>query len=263
MRLPAVALLLLAAAQFAPAQDKEKLETLKRLPEPTSYAKPVPGGRFVLVQLGKPEVEAQIGRPADQKRFAELRAKYPRPGLWTAAEPPELVWPLPEGEYAPYDHTFPTADGDYLVRVEGDFWRTEAYPGGPRPSAAEQAAQLDAPAVSFFERGKLLKQYRVRDLVTSADNLQHTPQHMLWYASATLHPESGKFILFTQESVKVTFDYRTGEELERVQSGLGNPLMQTLLGVFGTMTVVILAAWGAFVYFRRVPDSVRLAGKGP
>lgn len=247
-------LILLAAASSAPAVNP--------LPEPTSYTKPVPGGKFLLVQLGNKAAEDQFSGPAESRRFADLRAKFPRPGLYTATPTPELVWPLPDAEFAPIDHMFPAPDGVHLVRIDGDFWKTEAYTGGrvgPPPEA--RAVQIDGPAVSFFADGKLLKRHTVRELVTAPEELAVTPRHLLWYASGKLNPETLKFTLFTQESTRHTFDARSGELLRTDGVGLLNPLAQQILIACAGLTAVIFAGWLVFVYRRRVPDSVRLAGK--
>ncbi len=231
-----------------------------KFPKPMSYAKPV-GTGFVLVQLGDPGEEAKHGT-ADQKRlFAELRAKYAAPGMYRAGDAAELVWPLPVGEYAPYDLTFATADGKNLVRVDGEFWQTESFPGGVRPTEAVQQKQMAGSALSFFAEGKLTRRYVLADFVASAEVLNHTPEHLIWYASAVFNEDAGRFLLFTQEQTRFTFDARTGELLARDGVGLGNPVLQKILLACGVLTALILLGWGLFVWKRRVPDSVRLARK--
>ena len=231
-----------------------------KFPKPMSYAKPV-GTGFVLVQLGDPAEEAKHGT-ADQKRlFAELRAKYAAPGMYRAGDSAELVWPLPVGEYAPYDLTFATADGKNLIRVDGEFWQTESFPGGTRPTEAVQQKQMAGSALSFFADGKLTKRYVLSDFVASAEVLNHTPEHLIWYASAVFNEDAGRFVAFTQEQTRFTFDARTGELLARDGVGLGNPVLQKILLACGVLTALILLGWGLFVWKRRVPDSVRLARK--
>lgn len=244
MRRAAVLLLLLTAAS-APA-------AVVPVPEPTSYAKPVPGGQFLLVQLGNKAAEDKFGGTAEKQRFAELRAKFPKPGLYTTADPPILVWPLPETEFAHYDHVFPAPDGVHFVRVDGDFWQSEAYTGGKlRPSPEAAAAQIDGPAVSFFKNGELVRRHTVRDLVERPDELTATPLHLLWYASGRLQVDTMRFNLFTQESVRHTFDATTGEKIATTKVGLANPLTQNILIVIGAMTAAILLGWVVFVARRR------------
>ena len=245
-----VTLALLLSAGTASAAGK--------FPKPMSYARPV-GTAFVFVQIGDPAEEAKHGTAEQQRKFAELRAKYPAPGVYRAGDAAELVWATPAGEYVPYDLGFVTADGKNLVRVEGDFWQTESFVGGVRPTAAKQQALLDAPALSFFAEGKLTKRYLLSEFIDDTEVLKHTPEHLIWYASAVLNDDAGKFVLFTQSPARFTFDARSGELIERGGVGLANPILKTILVVCGVFTALILLAWGLFVWKRRVPDSVRLA----
>ncbi len=224
------------------------------VPEPTSYAKPVPGGKFLLVQLGNKAAEDKFGGAVEKRRFAELRAKFPTPGLYTTADPPILVWPLPEAEFVHYDHVFPAPDGVHFVRVDGSFWQSEAYTGGRlRPSAEAAAAQVNGPAVSFFKNGELTRRYAVRELIEKPDELTATPLHLLWYASGRLQVDTMRFNLFTQESVRHTFDAETGEKLTTSKVGLENPLTQNILIAIGAMTAVIMLGWVVFVARRQRP----------
>ncbi len=230
-----------------------------KFPQPLSYARPV-GGDLVFVQLGDAAEEAKYATASQMDEFAKLRAKYPASGLYAAGDPPTLTWATPPGSYTPYDLGFVTPDGRHLVAVEGDFWQTESFPGGTRPSAEVQAKLLAAPALSFFTDGKLTKQYTLAELVPDAEVLKHTPKHLIWYASAVLL-DSGRFTLFTQDQERFTFDAATGELLSQERVGLANPILRTILLVCGVCTALILAAWLLFVWKRRVPDSVRLAAK--
>ncbi len=221
------------------------------IPEPTSFALPVPGGKFVFVQLGDPATEAKAPKP-ERQAFLDLRAKYPANGLYTAGDDAKLVWGLPDATYCAYDHCFAAPDGVHLVRIDGDFWKTESYTGGRlRPSAADEAAQLDGPGVSFFANGKLLKSHRVRDLIRDPDALPATPAHLLWYASGRLQVDTMRFNLFTQESIRHTFDATTGELVATQAVGLDNPLLPKILLVIGAMTAVIFAGWLAFLWTRQ------------
>ena len=236
------------------------------IPEATSYAKPVAGGRYVLVQLGDAGAEQKYGKDAEKKAFRELREKYPTPGLYTS-DTAQLVYPLPANEFAAYDHTFVSPDGVYLVRIDGDFWKTEQYTGGRmRPSPEQELAQIDGPAVSFWRDGTKLKQYSVRDLIKNPEALPATPDHILWYASGVMTTDAPRFSLNTQESIRHTFDYTTGTLLASTPVGMANPLVTLILIVMGVMTALILAVWVLYVYRTRrgpgspLPDAVERRG---
>ena len=228
--------------------------------EPTSYTKSVNNkGVFVFAQFGNLRVEYENGTEKQKQAFVELRKLFPKPGLYKNADTMELVWETKPEEFVPRDHAMISNDGVYMVRIEGEFWRTESFPGGIRPTESTQQKQLDGPAISFFKNGQLTKRYLLRELVENPHDLHHTPEHLLWYASGSLNEASGRFVMYTQESVKYAFDYKTGEILEKSPVGLANPLMRQILYVCGAMSVAIAGAWAVFVYRRRVPDSVREA----
>ncbi len=212
--------------------------------EPVSYVKPVgDAGTRVLVVFGDAEAEAKLTDKATKQYAAEVRAKYPEPGLYSTDTPPRLIYPL--GGYSPDDQVFFTADGSSIIRVEGDWWKTKAYPAGKRLEAEIEKAQLQAVAVSCFQNGELTRSYRLDELISDPSKLPHSPKHILWPAGAVLNKQTGQFHLFTQDSVKLTFDIRTGELLSKSPTGIGNPITQVLLTV--TVLATVLLA-GVIVY---------------
>ena len=197
------------------------------LPEPLSYAKPCPGNQFVIVVFGSLESEAKL-KPGDNKKQAEsVRAKYPVPGMYLAGDDAKLVYAL-DG-YAPDGNIYLTADGRHVIRVEGDWWKTTAYPAGKRLSAETEQLQLDAPAISFFQDGVLLKSYPLKALITDPLLLPNSPDHILWASGATLQENSGRFLLDMQDRNRNSFDYRTGELLSTEKLGYENKFGQNLI----------------------------------
>ena len=229
-----------------------------KFPKPMSYARPV-GEAFVFVQLGDPAEEAKHGTSEQRRKFAELRAKYTAPGLYRVGDAPEFVWGMPAAEYVPYDLGFVTADGNNLVRVEGDFWQTESFVGGIRPTAAAMQKLLDAPALSFYDKGQLTKRYVLSEFIDDTDVLKHTPEHLIWFAGGYLNESNGRFRMDTQSPMRFVFDARTGELVEKSGVGLANPFLHRILLACGAMMLAIFLGWLAFVWKRRVPDGVRLA----
>ena len=227
------------------------------LPEPLSYAKPCPGDRFVLVVFGSPEAEAKLGSGDIKRQVESVRAKYPVQGMYEAGDGAKLVYSL--GGYAPDTNIYLTADGRYVIRVEGDWWKTTAYPAGKRLSAEAEQLQLDAPAVSFFRDGALLKSYPLKVLVTDPLLLPNSPDHILWASGATLQENSGRFLLDMQDRNRNTFDYRTGELLSTEKLGYENKFGQKLILATVGLTFLLFLGW-AFYAFRR-PRTVPIAGQ--
>jgi len=241
MRLPVCALLSFLLASAAAAAP---------LPEPLSYAKPAPGGRFVLVVFGAAESEAKLKDGDNKRHSAAVRAKYAVPGMYraTADEHPPLVYAL-DG-YVPDENVHLTADGRHVIRVEGDWWRTKAYPVGQRLAPEVERRQLDAPAVSFFEDGKPLTSYPLKDLVTDAAAISHSPEHILWHGGATLREDRGLFTLDMQDTHRVAFDYRTGEVVSKEELGFGSRFGQAMISVTLGLVLLLAAAWAAYAFFR-------------
>jgi hypothetical protein len=222
------------------------------LPEPISYAKPTPGGQFVLAVFGSADAEAAL-KPGDMKRHAEeVRKKYPVPGMYTADG--MLVYPL-EG-YTPDDNVYLTADGRCVARIEGDWWQTRAYPAGTRLPPDEETKQLDAPAVRLFADGKLLKSYPLRELLNDPIVVPHSPKHILWPGGAVLNERDGRFLVYTQDAQRATFDVRTGEIVAKEAMGFGNRFAQ--LTMFGTLalTVVLAGGWAVWAWRKRQVSTV-------
>ena len=215
------------------------------LPEPVSYSKPVAGGKFTFVQLGDPAAEAKQSASI-RKEFAQLREKYPRSGLYPA-DSPNPAWTL-DAPYAPYDNTYPSADGVHLARIKGEAWIEQNYPGGKRLPADVEQKQYDAPAVGFYANGKLTRSYPLRDLITNPLDVKHSPQFVLWAAGSVLNEDTGRFVVMTQDATRVTFDVNTGEILKRDRVGLNNPILSNVLLACAAMTALVLAAWAWFAF---------------
>ena len=233
LRFPA-ALVLLSSATAALAAP---------LPEPVSYAKPTPGDRFVLAVFGSPEAEAKLKDGDNKRHAAGVRAKYPVAGMY---RDDQLVYPL-DG-YAPDDNVYLTGDGRYVIRIEGDWWKTKAYTGGTRLPAEVEQKQLDAPAISFFADGQLLKSHPLKSLITDPLMLQHSPEHIVWPSGAVLREEQGDFLLYTQDTNRTTFDYRTGVVTATEKMGYGSRFGQTLILVTLGLTLLLLLAWALYAF---------------
>lgn len=218
------------------------------IPEPVSYAKPTTDNKHALVVFGDPAAEAKLKDGDTKKYVADVRAKYPTPGLYRN-DPPGLVYRL-DG-YAPDDQVYLTADGRHVVRIEGDWWKTKAYPAGKRLATEVENAQLDAPAVRCFTDGRLTHEYTLRQLVTDPDKLPHSPDHVLWPAGAVLNADAGQFHLFTQDSNRITIDVASGEIVERTKTGIGNPLARWLLTITVGLTVALAGVLAWVTFFKR------------
>lgn len=240
------------------------------LPEPVSYAKPSPDGSRVFVAFGSAEYEGGLKDTRIREFAAGVRARYPAPGLYAAADPtrplvlPDSLLAAVTGapacgwwwdRYTPDENIYLTSDGSAAVRIEGDWWKTRAYPAGKRLSAEVEEAQLNAPAVTFlFADGRSPRTYLLKDLIDTPSELPHSPEHILWPAGATLNPDTNQFHLFTQDSTKITFDATTGAVIHKGKNGLGNPVAQAVIFTTIGLTVLLAGVLGWFVLrARKIP----------
>jgi hypothetical protein len=223
------------------------------LPEPISYAKPTPGGQFILAVFGSAEAEAAL-KPSEMKRQAEdVRKKYAVPGMYTSDG--KLVYPL-QG-YTPDDNVYLTADGRSVARIEGDWWQTRAYPAGTRLAPEEEQRQLDAPAVSLYAAGKLLKSYPLKELLNDPSVVPHSPKHILWPGGAVLNEKEGRFLVYTQDAQRATFDVRTGEMVAKEPMGFGNRFAQLTMILTLGLTVLLAIGLGFWIWKRRRQYALR------
>jgi hypothetical protein len=184
---------------------------------------------------------------AESRRLAETYAKsglYPKDGtspLWT------VDW------YA--FRAYPLSDGVHVVRMFAESTQTAQYIASRLPKAEEER-QLASRAVGFYEHGKLLREYRVNELITNPDDLKHSVKHVIWIAGETLDRTGTKFVLNTQDQNQITFNATTGEILSRGKVGLASPRMPYILA--GTAVLMLLFASALAWYVRRVkiPSSI-------
>ena len=127
----------------------------------------------------------------------------------------------------------------------------EGVPAGKRLPEDVEKAQLDAVAVRCFTDGKVTHEYTLRELVDEPAELPHSPEHILWPAGAALNPETGQLHLFTQDSMRITFDLATGAIVAREKTGLGNPITQWVLGVTVALTAALAAVLVWYTFFKR------------
>lgn len=90
-------------------------------------------------------------------------------------------------------------DGRYFVRI------------GPWASDQEEHTDL---AIAFYDQGKLVKQYEVRELIKKPDLLEHSVSHYTWRPEIQTDPTGflgESFHLVMVDKTAYRFDYKTGE----------------------------------------------------
>ena len=226
-------------AAAAAAGSKEKPLVI-----PYGYTKPTPDGAHVFVMLPPP---GWLDRLPDTYRAESRRlaATYPKSGLY----PKDGTTPLWTVDWYAF-RVYPLSDAVHVVRLYADSTMTAHYIAHRLPKAEEER-QLAARAVGFYAHGRLVREYRLNELVTDPDELKHSVQHVIWIAGETLDHRTGtKFVLNTQDQNQITFDAATGEILSRSKIGLASPRTPYILA--GTAVLTALAAVALYWFVRRV-----------
>lgn len=224
-------------------------------PEPLSYAKPSADGRFVFVALGNPTAEDKLPEGDQKRKVLATRAKYPRPGMYAVDDSTKPAWET-DTRYAPDDNVYVASDGSYVVRLDGEWWKTKDYVAGQRERlpADQEQAQLAAPAVTFLSPTGV-RSHALKDLVRDPDRLPHSKDHIVWPGGAVLNEATGQFLLYTQDSHRVVFDARTGDILSRGEVGFGSRFAQNTVMVTVALTVLLAVGWGVYAWKRRHPPA--------
>lgn len=228
-----------------------------RFAHPHGYTRPTENGQYTFVMLA-PAGTDLAKLPDYRKQTEELAKRYPASGLYKTGETTP-VWTYP-GPYA-YEANHAN-DGVHLAVLEGESWFTSQFVSSQRLPAEVERAQLDAPAVSFYANGKLLKSHSIRSF-TDPTKLRHSPQHVQWRAGEGLVEKAGRFVVFTQDGRKVTFNLQTGDLISNEPAGQGAKYY--LAAILGLTVIFVLVA---VVFLVRTPKSAgtaagALAGSGP
>lgn len=152
---------------------------------PCSYSVASDAGLFVMLA---PDPKMDCLSQGDQRKRAAtiLRNTYRAGGLYSGLDP---VWTVDWFSYKVYL----SKNGKYLVRK------------GPWASSPSNEA------FSFFADGKLVKTYKVEDIVRDVAALPHSVSHFEWEKNTALDDAAGTFRVSTLEGGDFIFDLATGE----------------------------------------------------
>lgn len=89
----------------------------------------------------------------------------------------------------------PNSDGKHLIRF------------GPWASDVSQEA------LSFFKDGKLIKYYKIKDLIKNESKLEHSVSHFTWQEESRYFEKEGVIYLKTLDENKYIFSIYSGETL--------------------------------------------------
>jgi hypothetical protein len=173
-----------------------------------------PDKAFVFVMLAPKTGGRDMG--------SHLWQVYEQSGLYRNDGSTEPLWTVDWYAF----HTIVASDGVHLIRYGN--W-TSSY---------------DKEAIAFFANGKLLRTYRINQLVDIPILLPHSVSHFDWLKSDAFDDASLEFSLTTYDGNRIVFDARTGEIISSIRPArlIGGPIVAVGFCV---------VAWLLIRYWRR------------
>lgn len=191
-------------------------------PIPHDYTQEV-GGTYIFVMLSTLDPSAYAGNTRDEN----IRSHYNVSGLYSKSDSLTPIWTV---DWYAFRVNI-SSDGKYLVRW-GDWPIIHDY---------------DALALEFYENGRVIKSYAVKDLVMSPSLLPETVSHYEWEETSSFDAEQEVLWLKTLNKEEYTFNLTTGEVIKRFLPPAEVSSFQIIIIVCGVLTV-----FAGLVFFRRL-----------
>jgi hypothetical protein len=155
-----------------------------------SYVTSSSNNKFLFVMLGpKAWPPDPKWRDENMEKSRQLQSKYATSGLYLNDGSVKPLWERSEYSWK----VFVPSDGIHL-----------AAPAPWPRTAADQA-------LSFYENGKLIRSYRVKDLVDLPWFLPGGHQHFDWDRDIKLDDDNGRLTVTTEHYDRYVFDTATGK----------------------------------------------------
>jgi hypothetical protein len=191
---------------------------------PRSY-KVAAGRKHVFVMISPIPVEKEV-LPWNEETAAairEIRRIYTRSGLHRSDGSPEPLWTVDW-----YAHAVEVAS-DEVHLIRHGLWAVL-----PRDRDAPLGSALDQEALSFFANGRLLRTYRIGELVDDTDLLPRSVSHFRWLDEGRLDDARSEYTLTTLDGNRFVFELHAGKIVS--ESRRGRPAWRgwwVLLGIVG------------------------------
>ena len=146
---------------------------------PEDFQVELPDGKHVMVMLPTYKYA---------RKDEALRKTYPQSGLYSKDKPRQPLWTIDWYAFTVYV----SSDLQHLVRM------------GPWARSPKNLA------VSFYKNGKLLREYRIDQLVADPLSLPHSVSHFRWKKKVSFDSEKNRFTIETLAGKTYVFDATTG-----------------------------------------------------
>lgn len=160
---------------------------------PTTYEVESPNKQFVFVMIPPITLEEELKLLSQEggEKLRQVRGLRSVSGMYRNDGSSEPLWTV--SWYAAAVEIF--SDGVHLVRHGA--W------------ASETANE----AISFFEKDKLIRSYRISELVRDKTKLKRTVSHFFWSEDQRLEDSTLRYTLLTVDNGLYVFDVTTGKIL--------------------------------------------------
>lgn len=158
---------------------------------PSTYEVVSPDQKFVFVMIPPYALDEELKTWNEEygEKVRQIRSVRSVSGMYLNDGSSEPLWTV--SWYAFGTEIF--SDGVHVVRH------------GP------WASRFSDEAISFFEKDKLLKTYRVSDLVMDRRRVERTVSHFFWSEESRLEDGALRYTLWTADRRCYVFDVTTGE----------------------------------------------------
>jgi len=155
--------------------------------EPRSYTEVTQDSKYIFVMHAPTNI---FGGYEAGKGIA-LKAKYKKSGLYENNGSKQPLWTV--DWYA--SGVYVSSDGVHLIRMGH-------WPAG----FAMNKEDLKQLAVAFYNKGNLIKEYLIADLIKEPDKLQQTISHFMWRKNVFYDDTVGQLRVETHDDQNIVFD---------------------------------------------------------
>jgi hypothetical protein len=212
-----------------------------KVARPRSYRQVTSDGKFVFVMLAPHgfEENAVVRDPED---IRAIRERYKQSGLYRNDGSDTPIWTVDWYQHEGAVELAP--DNEHLIRTHA----SPSYDRTDPPSSRYRRVVL-----SFFDRGKLLRSYRVDELIADPWLLPHSVSHFQWLDRKAFDESTMRYTVWTQEGSWFEFDVASGQILEqlRVIPPSTSKVLRVALIAFALFSIATCFVW----WKRRQPVS--------
>lgn len=152
---------------------------------------PAPPQDFKKLSENQEYVFVMLAPGEGAQRDLDIRRIYRQSGLYQNDGTSTSLWTV---DWYAFE-VFPSSDGEHLVRM------------GPWASSTEQLA------VAFYQNGKEITRYQIKDLVRDESKLMHTVSHFFWRSELSYDDKQTVLLLKTIDNQTYRFSAATGQIL--------------------------------------------------